>query len=109
MSSWLNINVLAKRSVWPPLDLVPRPERIVTHEHGQFVVYDVDRDMSSHAIYDRDKIFPYGKKGWFRKEITDREALEAAINYAKEADGTTNPYRAMAAEIVEIQSVVDNL
>ena len=65
--------------------------------------------MPSHCIYDKGKTFSYGKRGWFRREITDREALEAAIIYAKESDAATSPYRAMAAEIIEIQSVVDNL
>lgn len=109
MSSYLTIDVLRKQSIWPPLDKISGAERIIVHELGQFVVYDMDRHYSSFSIYDKGKIFSYGKRSWFRKEVTDREALEAAIIYAKETDGASNPYRAMAAEIVEIQSVVDSL
>ena len=109
-ASWLTVDTLSERSVWPSLNEISHGvDRIVIHECGQFVIYELDKTMSGHCIYDRVKVLSYKKRGWFRREITDREALEAAIIYAKESDAATSPYRAMAAEIIEIQSVVDNL
>ena len=107
--TWLTISVLRKRSIWPQLSDDLNCERIIIHENKQFVVYEEDKSYGSGSIYNRGKVFPFGKSRWFHRAVTDREALEAAIAYAKDGDAASGPYRVMANEITEIQDLVDGL
>jgi len=105
--SWLGSGALRHIVIWP-LDGLDGVERCVVHEGAAFVVYQRDRAFPSGSIYDRTRVFPFGKKVWWQRRMDDWAALELAIAYANEANGKGR-YQEMAAEIGEIQDIIGEL